>query len=98
MTSVGIRELKARLSAYIRKAREGQTVYVTDHGRIVAELRPPRSRGASSRAARRWEQALATEAVIPAERPGDKSWLSARSAGLPRGTAAALLDAERDER
>ena len=40
MTTVGIRELKARLSAYVRKVRDGQTVYVTDRGEVVAELRP----------------------------------------------------------
>ena len=97
MTTVGIRELKARLSAYVRKVRDGQTVYVTDRGEVVAELRPPQSSGAASRAARRWQQAVASGAVIPAERPGDRSWLGRRSADLPSGTAAELLNQERDE-
>lgn len=36
---VGIRELKARLSYYVRLAREGERVIVTDRGKEVAELR-----------------------------------------------------------
>jgi prevent-host-death family protein len=37
---VGIRELKAHLSAYIEKARQGETVVITDHGKVVAQLVP----------------------------------------------------------
>jgi antitoxin (DNA-binding transcriptional repressor) of toxin-antitoxin stability system len=94
---VGIRELKARLSAYVRQARAGQIVYVTDHGEVVAELRPPARLGARSSAARRWEDAVAAGSLVPAERPEDRSWLGAPTPRLPDGTAAALLDAERDE-
>ena len=41
MKTVGIRELKNRLSEYIRLVRAGETVLVTDRGVVVAELRPP---------------------------------------------------------
>jgi antitoxin (DNA-binding transcriptional repressor) of toxin-antitoxin stability system len=41
MRTVGIRELKNRLSEYIRLVRTGETVLVTDRGVVVAELRPP---------------------------------------------------------
>ena len=41
MRAVGIRELKNRLSEYIRLVRDGERVLVTDRGVIVAELRPP---------------------------------------------------------
>jgi antitoxin (DNA-binding transcriptional repressor) of toxin-antitoxin stability system len=41
MVTVGIRELKNHLSAYVRKVEAGDVVIVTDRGRIVAELRPP---------------------------------------------------------
>jgi prevent-host-death family protein len=40
MTSVGIRELKARLSSYIEIARGGEEVVVTARGREVAILVP----------------------------------------------------------
>ena len=48
METVGIRELKNKLSAYVRKVEAGDVVIVTDRGRIVAELVPPgwqRTRG-----------------------------------------------------
>lgn len=41
METVGIRELKAKLSEYIRKASSGEIVQVTDRGRVVAQLRGP---------------------------------------------------------
>lgn len=37
---VGIRELRNRLSAYLREVRRGRRVLVTDRGRVFAELRP----------------------------------------------------------
>lgn len=41
MKTVGLRELKNRLSEYVRQARSGQAVVVTDRGQVVAELRSP---------------------------------------------------------
>jgi prevent-host-death family protein len=41
--NVGTRELKNKLSHYLRRVREeGETVFVTDRGEVVAELRPVR--------------------------------------------------------
>ena len=41
MKAVGVRELKNRLSEYLRAVRGGEQVLVTDRGQVVAELRPP---------------------------------------------------------
>jgi prevent-host-death family protein len=41
MRSVGLRELKNNLSAYVRAVRNGETVVVTDRGQTVARLVPP---------------------------------------------------------
>ena len=41
MQAVGIRELKAKLGRYVRRARDGEIVLITDRGRVVAELRAP---------------------------------------------------------
>ncbi len=41
MGLVGIRELKNRLSEYVRRVRAGEEFLVTDRGRVVAELRQP---------------------------------------------------------
>ena len=40
MKAVGIRELKNRLSQYVRQVRAGEGVLVTDRGEVVAELSP----------------------------------------------------------
>jgi len=37
--NVGTKELKNRLSHYLRLVRDGERVMVTDHGEVVAELR-----------------------------------------------------------
>lgn len=39
---VGTRELKNKLSEYIRRVKKGQTVIVTERGNVVAQLIPPR--------------------------------------------------------
>jgi prevent-host-death family protein len=38
---VGIRDLKAKLSAYVERAAAGEVITVTDRGRPVATLGPP---------------------------------------------------------
>jgi antitoxin (DNA-binding transcriptional repressor) of toxin-antitoxin stability system len=41
MRTVGIRELKNRLSEYLRLVRAGEEVLVTDRDEVVAELKRP---------------------------------------------------------
>jgi antitoxin (DNA-binding transcriptional repressor) of toxin-antitoxin stability system len=41
MKAIGVRELKARLSRYLREVQAGEVILVTDRGRVVAELRAP---------------------------------------------------------
>ena len=43
MRSVGLKVLKNKLSEYVRLASGGETVLVTDHDRVVAELSAPRA-------------------------------------------------------
>jgi prevent-host-death family protein len=40
MAAVGIRELKANLSRYLRHVAGGATVRVTQHGRTIATIQP----------------------------------------------------------
>lgn len=40
MEQVGIRELKAQLSAYVAAARNGERIVITDRGVAVAEIVP----------------------------------------------------------
>lgn len=40
MKAIGIKVLKAKLSEFIRLVKAGETVLVTEHDEVVAELRP----------------------------------------------------------
>ena len=42
MLTSGVREIRNRLSAYLRMVEQGERVAVTHRGRVVAELGPPR--------------------------------------------------------
>jgi len=46
MRAAGVREIKNKLSEYLRLVAEGETVLVTDRGRVVAQLAPPPVAGA----------------------------------------------------
>lgn len=37
---IGIRELKARLSSYLRQVRTGETIIITDRGRPIGRIVP----------------------------------------------------------
>ena len=40
MRTVGLKTLKNKLSEYVRAAAAGETMLVTDRGRVVAEIGP----------------------------------------------------------
>ena len=42
MKTVGLKTLKNKLSEYVRAAAAGETIVITDRGRPVAEIVPPR--------------------------------------------------------
>jgi len=90
----GVRELKDNLSRYIRRIEAGERIAVTSHGRVVAELVPP-ARGPKA-GRRRYDELLGSGVIQPAVEDGDplEDWPDIR---LPRGTAAALIDSDRDE-
>ena len=95
MNVVGIRELKNRLSEYIRMVRAGEDVLITDRGRVVAELRQP---GAAADVA---YPALLERAAGAGVRLGgdNRPDLYPRlDPCLTEGEASKLLDEERGER
>lgn len=98
MREVGIRELKNRLSEYIRMVREGEVVMVTDRGEVVAELRPPVEGGELLQKYPGLVDMVRRGLVrLPAKpnRPGVYKLLPSVT---PPGTAARLLDEERGDR
>ena len=97
MKTVGIRELKNRLSAYVRAARSGETILVTDRGEVVAELVPPdRAAGDDGVPPRLLALVRSGQATLGA-RNQDAKYPTLRRL-LRNTTAAALLDDERRER
>jgi antitoxin (DNA-binding transcriptional repressor) of toxin-antitoxin stability system len=97
--SVGIRELKDKLSAYVREVQAGEVVQVTDHGHVVAELRPPgevEERDLTP-AQVRHRELVARGIVRPAREKRTLKFTEMASLRLPRGTAQRILDAERGE-
>lgn len=38
--TIGVRELKARLSEYLRQVKQGRTIVITEHGKPVGRLVP----------------------------------------------------------
>ena len=97
MRVAGIRELKARLSAYIRDVERGDTVLVTDRGRVVAQITPPGEMLARDGVAPPAYQALMARGLVrPASTPSDRTWVKGRR-HMTRAAVKQLLDAEREE-
>lgn len=96
---VGVKQLKARLSEYLRMVKAGETVLVTDRDEVVAELRPARRQASAVTDLDDVLDVLAeTGEVTRASVPKDGWTWRVSGLGLPSGTAAALLDEIRAER
>ncbi len=97
MKAVGIRELKNRLSEYVRIVRAGESVLVTDRGEVVAELRPP---GEISRedGKDRVIEILARRGNVTIGAANQPDLYPPLPGIWPKGTAQTLLDDERGER
>ena len=98
MKTVGVRELKNRLSEYLRAVRRGESVLVTDRGEVVAELSPP-GHGLSDASVPAGLLALARRGLATLGAPGDSGLYKA----LPRShrgdrSATQLLEEERGSR
>lgn len=63
MERIGVRQLRQHASTYLAKVKAGETVEVTQRGRLVALLVPPRP-AASAR-----DDLIAEGRLIPARRP-----------------------------
>ena len=97
MKAVGVRELKAQLSQYLRDVVAGEVVLITDRGRVVAELRAPQSATRPLTPQQQRLRALAERMPLTMGRPHDPSLYRASPVHAAPGTARAMLDAERDE-
>ena len=99
MRRVGIKQLKAHLSHYVRAARSGETILVSDRGEVVAELGPVRRQPPAAGSIDEVLDRLAREGKVTRSGEPKRGWSwSARPLGLRRGTATALLDELRQDR
>jgi antitoxin (DNA-binding transcriptional repressor) of toxin-antitoxin stability system len=95
MKTVGIRELKNRLSEYLRQVRSGESVLVTDRGEVIAEFSPP-GRGLADASVPAGLLGLARRGLLTLGSPGDASvYVALPRARRGQHSAAELLDEER---
>ncbi|HEX4004296.1 MAG TPA: type II toxin-antitoxin system prevent-host-death family antitoxin [Candidatus Acidoferrales bacterium] len=97
MKSVGLRELKNRLSEFVREVRSGEPVLITDRGEVVAEIVPP-GRPGTEYAVPSALAALARRGLLTLGSPNDPAAYVDLPPVLNHRRAAELLDEERRDR
>ena len=98
MKAIGVRELKARLSAFLRDVQAGEIILVTDRGRVVAELRAPGRAAAPESSAERALRLLAETGALRVGEPHAPDAYRPSPVRAPAGTAQAMLSEDREER
>ncbi len=99
MKTVGVRDLKNKLSEYLRRVRLGESVLVTDRGEVVAELLPP-GQGQGDPTTPAGLRALARRGLLTLGAPAGTDLYPAlkREPNERRRSVAQLLDEERGTR
>ena len=97
MKAVGVRELKAHLSRYLREVRAGEVILVTDRNQVVAELRAPESGAAEESELARGLRQLAAKGRLRVGEPRRGDAYPDSPLRAASGTARTLLDEERDD-
>jgi prevent-host-death family protein len=91
MIRIGIRELRQNASRYLQRVKAGETIEITERGKLIAVVSPP-SKGQTLR-----ERLIAEGQLIPAERP---FWPLPKPLPLKAGepTLSEILDELREDR
>ncbi len=99
MKTVGVRDLKNKLSEYLRRVRLGESVLVTYRGGVVAELLPP-GQGQGDPTMPAGLRALARRGLLTLGAPAGTDLYPAlkREPNERRRSVAQLLDEERGTR
>ena len=98
MKTVGIRELKNRLSEHLREVRRGEHLLITDRGEVIAELSPP-GQSIAETSLPIGVLALAKRGMLTPGNPGDRnSYPPLPRVRRGKNDAASVLDAERGRR
>lgn len=97
MRAVGIRELKNKLSQFIRLVEAGESILVTDRGTVVAEIRPPGSTTQPPEGEPGLAEMVRRGRATPGA-PHRPETYKTRPRALPQGAPEVLLDSERRDR
>ncbi len=92
--TVGIKNLKDNLSAYLRDVKAGALILITDRGNVVAELREPNVNNILTDESSLQSDWIRVGKIIP-PRSRKKECLPT-AVSSKKGTAINLLDEERD--
>src|SRR5271170_4027563 len=99
MKSVGVKQLKSRLSEYLRLVRSGETVFVTDRDEVVAELRPTRRQPGATDSIDELLDSLAERGEVTRASLPKRRWKwKVKGLGLAASSVTALLDEIRSDR
>jgi prevent-host-death family protein len=93
MRTVGLKILKNKLSEYVRLAAAGETIVITDRGRVVAEIVPPQPKPISV-----IERGIREGWIRPAVRGPDWPPKPKPIPGLTLEQLMAELDKDREDR
>src|SRR5688500_7321345 len=98
MKTVGVRDLKNRLSEYLRQVRSGEGVLVTDRGEVIAEITSP-GHASADRSIPAGLAALARQGLVTLGADPDADvYVPLPRTRRRKRTAAQLLDDERGGR
>lgn len=96
MKTVGVKELKNNLSAYLRMIHAGYVILITDRNQVIAEMREPIAAGpalSQNPLLSLWIQ----EGKIKAPAENKRQTYPSSHLKMKEGTARQLLDEEREE-
>ena len=88
MDRIGLRELRQNASQYIARVARGESIEVTQRGRLVARIVPARPDS--------WDDMIERGDIVPAQAPGGLAGITPIDCGM--NLSQVLLQMREDER
>ncbi len=95
LRAVGVKELKNKLSSYLKEVKAGVRLLVTERSTVIAEISAPSSESTMTSVSSIEAEWIASGKLRPAKRK--KTIVKPSPISLPEGAAKRLLDFERGE-
>lgn len=93
--TAGVKDLKNRLSSYLRHVKAGERILVTERGVVVAELRRPGPDAQQPLRSSMYDEWVAQGRLVPPKRP--RSPLDPPAVKMEEGFSQRLIDLDRGE-